>query len=54
MAWRSLGVRWDEVEHFLILMSSGEIVDRWEHIEMSLPYTYLRDARYDAALRRTA
>jgi hypothetical protein len=52
MAWRSLGVRWDKVEHFLIRMSSGEIIDRWEHIEMNLPYSYLCDARYDQKLTR--
>lgn len=50
--YRSLGVRWDHVEHFLILMSSGEIVDRWEHIDMSLPYAYLKDVPQDTTLRR--
>lgn len=53
MAWRSLGVRWDHVEHFLIKLSNGEFEDRWEHITFDLPYTYLRDARYDRALKRS-
>lgn len=51
MRWHSLGVRWDGVEHYLIQMSNNDIVDRWEHASMSLPYTYLSDARYDASLR---
>lgn len=51
MVYRRLGVRWDGVEHFLIQMSNGEFVDRWEHIEMALPWTYLRDVRYDRTLR---
>lgn len=32
MAYRSLGVRWDHVEHFRILFSDGRIEDRWAHI----------------------
>lgn len=52
MVYRSLGVRWDSVEHFLIQMSSGQYIDRWEHIEMGLPWTYLRNARQDQTLRR--
>jgi hypothetical protein len=52
MVWRSLSVRWDHVEHFLIQMSDGSFTDRWEHIDMSLPWTYLKDARNDQMLRR--
>lgn len=54
MAYRSLGVRWDNVEHFLIQMSNGEFVDRHEHIEMNLPYTYLSRARFEPNLCRPA
>lgn len=50
--WRSLGVRWDNVEHFLILMSSGEFTERWDHIEFATPCNYLKDAKFDARLRR--
>lgn len=52
MRYRSLGVRWDNVEHFLIQMSNGDFVDRWEHIEFALPWNYLKDARQDTNLRR--
>lgn len=54
MAYRSLGVRWDNVEHFLIQMSNGEFTDRYEHISFSLPWTYLKNARSDQTLRRPA
>ena len=30
--FRSLGVRWDNVEHFLVLFSDGHTEDRWNHI----------------------
>ena len=52
MAWVSLGVRWDGVEHFKIQMSNGDMLHRWEHIDMGLAYGYLMDARYDERLRR--
>ena len=52
--YRSLEVRWDNVEHFLIEMSSGVFEDRHEHTEMQLPYTYLKDATYTADLKRAA
>lgn len=52
MVWRSLGVRWDKVERFLIQYSDGRFEDRWEHIAMQLPFNYLKDARYDQKLRR--
>lgn len=52
IAYRSLGVRWDNVEHFLIQMSDGTVTDRWEHIYLATPWTYLKDARYDDKLRR--
>jgi hypothetical protein len=52
IAYRLLGTRWDHVDHFLILMSTGEIVDRWEHCDMQLPYTYLKGVRQDVTLHR--
>lgn len=51
IAYKSLGVRWDNVENFLILMSDGTKVDRWSHISNSLPYNYLRYARLDQGLK---
>jgi hypothetical protein len=53
MAYRRLGVRWDHVERFLIQMSSGEFIDRYEHVEMGLPFGYLKDVRYDKNLQRS-
>lgn len=50
--WRSLGVRWDNVEHFLILMSSGKFTERWDHIEFATPWNYLKNATFDPSLRR--
>ena len=51
MAWRGLGVRWDNVEHFLIQYSDGHFEDRWEHTSFHLPYTYLKNARYEHGLQ---
>jgi hypothetical protein len=51
IAWRELSIRWDKVAHYLIRMSTGEVTHRWEHIEMSLPYTWLKGVRYDRNLR---
>lgn len=50
MAWRSLGVRYDNVEHFLIQMSNGEFTHRWSHINNALPWNYLKNARFDSTL----
>lgn len=57
--WRSLGVRRDGVEHFLLLWSNGKFEDRWAHISENLPYwQFKRDAGfghpppYDPELRR--
>ncbi len=52
VAWCSLGVRWDHVEHYKILMSTGEIEHRWEHIEMHLPFTYLKNATFRQELAK--
>lgn len=38
IAYRSLGVRWDHVEHFRIRWSDGRVTELWEHIDMSGPY----------------
>jgi hypothetical protein len=32
IAYRSLGVRWDGVEGFLVRMSTNQVVERWHHI----------------------
>jgi len=52
MRWRSLGVRWDNVEHFLIQMSDGSFTERHSHISNALPWNWLKDARHDETLRR--
>ena len=52
VSWRFIGARWDGVDQYLIRMSDGQLVDRWEHYSMSLPYTYLRNARCDFNLKR--
>lgn len=31
IAYRSLGVRWDGYEHFLVRWSTNEVVERWCH-----------------------
>ncbi len=38
IGYKSLGVRWDGVEHYKIVMSNGTVVERWEHISMHSPY----------------
>jgi hypothetical protein len=38
IAWASLGVRYDGVEHFRIRMSDGRVVDRHNHISERAPY----------------
>jgi hypothetical protein len=37
-AYRSLGVRWDGYEHFLVRLSTNEVVERWCHHSMQAPY----------------
>ena len=53
VAWDSLGVRWDNVEHFRILMSDGTKVDHFAHISMNPVYGdgYLRHVRYHKGLK---
>jgi hypothetical protein len=60
IAYRSLGTRWDRYEHFLIRMSTNEIVERWCHISEHAPYRgfrwdgdYQQPPRYDPKLTLT-
>lgn len=60
IAYRSMGVRWDNVERFLIRMSDGSIQERHHHIGEQAPYYHFgyRDAlshppRYDETLNRS-
>lgn len=39
VAWRSLGIRWDNVEHYRILFSDGSVHERWSHIDMRMPFS---------------
>lgn len=57
IAYRSLGVRWDNVEHFRVLMSSGEVREFHQHVSYSGPYyhfgysdTLTSPPRYDPTL----
>lgn len=57
VAFRSLGVRHDHVEHFYVLMSDGTVLDRYHHIDEQAPYYHfgysdkvLSPPRYDATL----
>lgn len=38
IAYRSLGVRWDGYEHFLVRLSTNEVVERWCHYSTQAPY----------------
>lgn len=58
IAYRSLGVRWDGVEHFLIRMSNGEVKDLHSHVSNHSPYYHfghssdlINPPRYDANLQ---
>jgi hypothetical protein len=42
IAYRSLGVRWDGYEHFLVRMSTGEVVERWCHTSTCAPYRHFQ------------
>jgi hypothetical protein len=52
IAYCSLGVRWDGVEHFIIGYSDGRVEDRWEHVSFGLPFGYLVGVKYDKSLRK--
>lgn len=49
IAFRSLGARWDKVEHLLIRMSDGRVEQVWEHIDVPKPN--LVGLRYDETIR---
>lgn len=58
VAYCSLGVRWDGVEHFRVRFSDGRVEDRWNHISERAPYhhfgwsdTLVYPPRYDGALK---
>jgi hypothetical protein len=38
IAYRSLGTRWDGYEHFLIRLSTNEVVERWFHYSAQAAY----------------
>lgn len=38
IAYRSLGARWDGYEHFLVRLSTNEVVERWCHSSEQAPY----------------
>jgi hypothetical protein len=57
IAYASLGVRWDKVEHFRIRFSDGHIEERHAHISEHAPYWHFghspdltQPPRYDATL----
>lgn len=57
IAYRSLGVRWDGIEHFRIKMSDGSILERYNHISEHAPYyhfgwadDFISPPRYDPTL----
>jgi hypothetical protein len=57
IAYKSLGVRWDHVERFLVCFSNGRVEQRYSHISEHAPYWhfgYARDfqspPRYDQKL----
>lgn len=58
IAYCSMGVRWDNVEHFRVRYSDGRIEDRWDHISSNVHYyhfghsqTLQHPPRYDEKLR---
>ena len=38
VAFATISVRWDGVEHFRVRYSDGHIEDRWDHASMNAPY----------------
>lgn len=57
IAYRSLGVRWDGVEHFLIRLSNDCVIERHNHISEQAPYwhfgwsdTFKNPPRHEARL----
>lgn len=58
IAYASCGVRWDGVERFIILWSSGVITERHAHVSERAPYFHfgcskelIQPPRYDKGLR---
>jgi len=58
LAYASLGVRWDGVEHFRIRFSDGRVQELHRHISEHAPYWHFAHSkeltqppRYDAKLR---
>lgn len=61
IAFASLGVRWDHVEHHRVRFSDGRIEDRWNHISENAPYFHfghsdvlISPPRYDESLKKRA
>ena len=57
IAYKSLGVRPDKVERFLVRMSTGEVVERYAHVREHAPYYHFGHAgelghppRYDPSI----
>lgn len=46
IAYRSLGVRWDKVEHFYIRWSDNRVTQSWNHISESAPYFHWGHSDY--------
>jgi len=58
LAYASLGVRWDGVEHFRIRFSDGRVEERYSHISFHAPYYHfghsdelIQPPRFDPKLR---
>lgn len=59
IAFRSLGVRHDGVEHFYVRMSNGRVEEHYCHVSFQAPYRHFRadgdirqPPRYDPTLIR--
>jgi hypothetical protein len=58
IAYKSLGVRWDNIERFLLRMSDGRVEERYCHISEDAPYWHFgysdrltSPPRYDESLK---
>lgn len=58
IAYKSLGVRWDNIEQFLVRYSDGRVESRHHHISEHAPYYHFRldvelrsPPRYDEKLK---
>ncbi len=59
IAFRSVEVRWDNIEQFLVRFSDGRIEQRYSHISENAPYWHFgysniltHPPRYDEKIRR--